>query len=181
MKAGFERARLGFLRYAARALGLSAPKVLVSPIEEDAVVQLDQKIGRAWAFYGTSKRTPSESVRGWAVANGRVITPKKNLGLLFVEAGVWDARSPAVDGGTVAANLVWAMGEGHRLVSGGTMKVDGHGSGALEYEVAYRERGPGGAGGGPEKRWRCTVRLSADHRARLTRVAVAPPSASPFD
>src|SRR5215468_1023086 len=93
---GFDKAHASFRDHAARALKLSPDRILVSPIEEDASVQLDQRVGAAWAFYGSSKDHPDRQVRGWAIADGTVITPDQNLGLLMVEAGVWTAK-PKLD------------------------------------------------------------------------------------
>src|SRR5262249_3269808 len=89
MHAGFDKAHTSFRDHAARVLKLAPDRVLVSPIEEDPSVQLDQRIGAAWAFYGSSKDHPDRQFRGWAIADGTVITPDQNLGLLLAEAGVW--------------------------------------------------------------------------------------------
>ena len=75
MHAGFDKAHASFCDHAARALKLSPDRVLVSPIEEDPSVQLDQRIGAAWAFYGSSKDHADRQVRGWTTADGTVITP----------------------------------------------------------------------------------------------------------
>src|ERR1043166_6232309 len=83
MHPGFEKAHASFRDHAARVLKLAPDRLLVSPIEEDARVQLEQRIGAAWAFYGTSKDHPDSQVRGWAIADGTVITPDQNLGLLL--------------------------------------------------------------------------------------------------
>jgi hypothetical protein len=171
--AGFEQAQSSFRSHAARVLKLAPDRVLVSPIEEDPSVQLDQRVGAAWAFYGSSKDQPSQQVRGWAVADGTVITPDENLGLLLAEAGVWSAK-PALDASALAERLVWAMGMNHRLVGARSLHVDPKGTGTLSFQVAYRPPGPGGAGGGRERVSQCTVTLTADHHAKLTTTAAAP-------
>ncbi len=149
MHAGFDKARASFCDYAARELKLSPDRVLVSPIEEDPSVQLDQRVGAAWAFYGSSKDHPDRQVRGWAIADGTVITPNQNLGLLLAEAGVWSGKSK-LDAAALADRLVWSMGANHRVVGASSLHVDPSGTGTLSFQVAYRPPGPGGAGGGGE-------------------------------
>lgn len=181
MQAGFDKAHASFRDHAARVLKLSADRVLVSPIEEDASVQLDQRVGAAWAFYGSSKEHPERQVRGWAVADGTVITTEQNLGLLLAEAGAWSAR-PALDASALAERLAWAMGANHRVVGPRSLRVEPSGAGALSFQVAYRPPGPaGGAGGGRDRVSQCTVTLTADHHARLATAPVAAPAPPSID
>jgi hypothetical protein len=180
MHAGFDKAHASFRDHAARALKLAPDRVLVSPIEEDVSVQLDQRIGAAWAFYGSSKDHPDRQVRGWALADGTVITTEQNLGLLLAEAGVWSG-APKLDASALADRLVWAMGANHRVVGPRSLHVEPNGTGALRFQVAHRPPGPGGAGGGRDRISQCTVALTADHHARLTTAAVAAPAAPSFD
>jgi hypothetical protein len=176
MHAGFDKAQASFRDHAARVLKLSPDRVLVSPIEEDPSVQLDERVGAVWAFYGSSKDHPDRQVRGWANADGTVITPDQNLGLLLAEAGVWSGK-PTLDADALAQRLVWAMGANHRLVGPRGLHVDPSGAGTLSFQVAYRPPGPGGAGGGRDRVSQCTVALTADHHARLATTAVAAPAA----
>lgn len=173
---GFDKAHASFRDHAARALKLSPDRILVSPIEEDASVQLDQRIGAAWAFYGSSKDHPDRQVRGWAIADGTVITPEQNLGLLLAEAGVWSGK-PKLDADALAERLAWAMGANHRVVGPRSLHVEPNGTGTLSFQVAYRPPGPGGAGGGRDRLSQCTVTLTADHHARLATTAIAAPAA----
>lgn len=173
---GFDKAHASFRDYAARALKLSPDRILVSPIEEDASVQLDQRVGAAWAFYGSSKDHPDRQVRGWAIADGTVITPEQNLGLLLAEAGVWSDK-PKLDADALAERLAWAMGTNHRVVGPRSLHVEPSGTGTLSFQVAYRPPGPGGAGGGRDRISQCTVTLTADHHARLVTTAIAAPAA----
>jgi hypothetical protein len=175
MHAGFDKAHASFRDHAAHALKLSSDRVLVSPIEEDPSVQLDQRVGAIWAFYGSSKDHPDRQVRGWAIAAGTVITPEQNLGLLLAEAGAWSDK-PKLDADALAERLVWAMGMNHRVVGPRSLHVDPSGKGTLSFQVGYRPPGPGGAGGGRERISQCTVTLTADHHARLVTTAVAAPS-----
>jgi hypothetical protein len=180
MHTGFDKAHASFCDHAARVLKLSPDRVLVSPIEEDPSVQLDQRVGAAWAFYGSSKDHPDHQVRGWAIADGTVITPDQNLGLLLAEAGVWSGK-PTLDAAALAERLVWAMGANHRVVGSSSLHVDPSGTGTLSFQVAYRPPGPGGAGGGRDRLSRCTVTLTAGHHARLVTTAVATPAAPSFE
>jgi hypothetical protein len=173
---GFDKAHASFRDHAARALKLSPDRILVSPIEEDASVQLDQRVGAAWAFYGSSRDHPDRQVRGWAIADGTVITPEQNLGLLFAEAGVWSGK-PKLDADALAERLAWAMGMNHRVVGPRSLHVAPSGTGTLSFQVAYRPPGPGGAGGGRDRISQCTVTLTADHHARLVTTAIAAPAA----
>lgn len=180
MHAGFDKAHTSFRDHAARVLKLSPDRVLVSPIEEDLSVQLDQRVGAAWAFYGSSKEHPDRQVRGWAIADGTVITPDQNLGLLLAEAGVWSAK-PKLDADALAERVVWAMGMNNRVVGQRSLHVDPSGAGTLSFQVAYRPPGPGGAGGGRDRVSQCTITLAADHHARLATTAVAAPATPSFD
>jgi hypothetical protein len=180
MQDGFDKAHASFRDHAAHVLKLSPDRVLVSPIEADPSVQPDQQLGAAWAFYGSSKDHPNQQVRGWAVADGTIITPDQNLGLLLVEAGVWSGK-PKLDANALADRLVWAMGTNHRVVGPRSLHVDPNGAGTLSFQVAYRPPGPGGAGGGPDRVSQCTVTLTADHHARLVTTAAAAPAAPSFD
>lgn len=173
---GFDKAHASFRDHAARALKLPPDRILVSPIEEDASVQLDQCVGAAWAFYGSSKDHPDRQVRGWAIADGTVITPEQNLGLLLAEAGVWSGK-PKLDADALAERLAWAMGMNHRVVGPRSLHVEPNGTGTLSFQVAYRPPGPGGAGGGRDRVSQCTVTLTADHHARLVTTAIAAPAA----
>jgi hypothetical protein len=180
MEDGFDKAHASFRDHAARVLKLAPAGVLVSPIEDDPSVQLDQRFGAAWAFYGSSKDHPDQQVRGWAIADGTIITPEHNLGILLAEAGVWSGK-PKLDADALAERLVWAMGTNHRVVGPRSLHVDPSGTGTLSFQVGYRPAGPGSAGGGRERVSQCTVTLTGDHHARLVTTAVAAPAAPSFD
>ena len=180
MQAGFDKAHASFRDHAARVLKLSPDRILVSPIEEDPSVQLDQRVGAIWAFYGSSKDHPDRQVRGWASGDGTVITPEQNLGLLLAEAGVWTGK-PKLDADALAERLVWAMGMNHRVVGQRSLHFDPGGTGTLSFQVAYRPPGPGGAGGGRDRISQCTVTLTADHHARLATTAVTAPPGPSFE
>lgn len=178
MTDGFDKAQAGFRDHAAKTLKLAPDRVLVSPIEADESVQLDERVGAAWAFYGSAKDHPQQQVRGWAVANGSVITPDQNLGLLLAEAGVWSG-TPKLDASALAERLAWAMGMNHRVTGPRELHVDAKGAGKLTFQVSYRPPGPGGVSGGRDRLSQCTVTLTADHHARLVQTPVSPSSAPP--
>lgn len=183
MTDGFDKAQAAFRDHAARTLKIAPDRVLVSPIEVDESVQLDERVGAAWAFYGSDKGHPQQQARGWAVGNGTVITPDQNLGLLLAEAGVWSG-TPKLDANALADRLAWAMGTGHRVTGPRELHVDPKGTGKLTFQVTYRPAGPGGVGGGRDRITQCTVTLTADHHAKLaqtpvTSSATPPPEAAP--
>lgn len=169
MPDGFAKARANFLDHATKALKSSPDTLIVSPIEESPVVQLEQRVGGAWAFQATLRSEPATNVRGWAVANGTVITPEQNLGVLFTEAGAW-TTSPTLTADELANRIVWAKGMNHRVVndpSPPALDVSSAGAGTLTFSLGYREPGPGGAGGGPEKIAEVVVTLTDDHKGDM--------------
>ena len=180
MHDGFQKAQASFLDHAAQVLKLAPERIIVSPVEEDPSVQLDQRVGAAWAFSASPKDHPDREARGWAVANGTVITPESNLGLLLAEAGVWTPK-PALDAEALAGRLAWALGLDYHVTGAPALAVDAHGAGTLRFQVAYRAPGPGGAGGGPQKLTQCTVTLTPDHHARLALAPVAKAKTPSFD
>lgn len=179
MEPGFARARQAFLEHAAAQLGVDGTQLTISPIEEAEAVQLDQRVGRAWAFYGTVTARPERAARGWAVADGTVITTRQNLGLLLREAGVF-APSPTLSPAAIADRIAWALGDGHRVIGSPELERDRRNAGTLEFVVGYRPPGPGGAGGGPERRSQCKVRITTKGSARLSLTRLTSP-AVPFE
>lgn len=167
---GFARARASFCAHAAKALKRSVERISVAPIDDEPDGQPPQRVGAAWAFYGYESR--AREVRGWAMADGTVITPEMNLGHLLDEAGVWSAR-PTLDASGLAERIVWALGMNHRVVGPRSLRLDPSGVGALRFRVAYRPPGPSHA---PDRVSECTVTLTEDHRAQLRVVEVPPPS-----
>lgn len=138
--------------------------------------------GRAWQFHMWHRTDRYTVVRGWATADGTVIAPDQNLGLLFVEEGVW-ARPPRMPldklAMQLAADLVWSYGPGTTLE---TMQAFGlgppelvlaaDGSGKLHFFSNDHGGAMPGMGGGapPDTYWENTVVLTADHTATLTKV-----------
>jgi hypothetical protein len=171
MSAGFDKAYAAFREHVATILKVKPDQVQVGPSYEEAANDFKETVGRAWGLRGFRKDDPPQAVQGWATAEGIVITPQQNLGLLFEEAGVW-TESPGLDAGELASRLIWAMGMNHRVfiepslsVPEPALNIDDGGTGALVFFVAYRQPGPGGAGGGPEDIFKVTVALTPDHKA----------------
>jgi hypothetical protein len=161
---GFKRAFSSFRAFAARTLKVAAPNLAISPIDADPVVQPPQKLGGAWAFYGYDERTPAHEVRGWALADGTVVTPKRNLGRLLREAGVWH-KQPEVSADELAERLVWAMGSKYRATGSAKLAVNPDGTGVFQFRAYYREPGSGPFEG---VLWQFTVKLTADQQAQLS-------------
>ena len=126
-------------------------------------------------------------VRGWATADGAVITPKRNLGLLFAEAGVWSQPpNTKLDdlAITLAEALVWSYGEGAALESSGVpypaLSLAPDGSGQLVFFSTTERSDPeagatmGSGGGAGQLTFQDTVALTHDHQATLTRTPFAP-------
>jgi len=161
---GFNKARSSFRDFAARTLGVAASHLGVSPIAADASVQPPQKLGGAWAFYGYDDRMPAREVRGWALADGTVVTPKRNLGRLLREAGVWRKQLEVSDS-ELAERVVWAMGPKYRIAGGVLLEVKPDGTGLFKFRAYYREPGPAY---GPGALWQFTVELTPDQQAQLS-------------
>jgi hypothetical protein len=82
-------AAAAFRAYAARRLHVSPRK-----IEDDSASIIGPHTrGAATAYMMTREGILDTAVRGWAIADGTVITPSRNLGILFAEAGVSATRS----------------------------------------------------------------------------------------
>jgi len=178
---GFDKALASFKEHAAQTLGVTVADLQGGPADEAGAAVMKEKVGNAWAMRFYRKDDPTRDARGWAVADGSVITPEQNLGKLFEEAGAW-TPAPARDGAALAELLVWSMGMNHRVLVKPQWKafapklvVAADGTGTLEFVDAYREPGPGGAGGGPEAYTRWTIKLTADHQAVATKSSFQQP------
>jgi hypothetical protein len=157
--------------------------------DDTAYIRGKHDHGAARAVMMRTKDARRVEVRGWATADGAVITPNRNLGLLLAEAGVW-TQPPNTKLGdlamTLAEDLVWAYGEGAEVESSGdfpypalTLAADG--AGALVFFSSTQSSDPdpeahlgggaaaGGGGGAGQSTFQDTVTLTADHQATLTR------------
>ncbi len=114
-------------------------------------------------------------MRGWVAPDGTVISKDANLGLLFAEAHAWAAK-PALNAEELAEHVIWAVSRDSRLLwdwkndeKPPKLELKPDGSGTLKFLMGYRQPGPGGAGGGPEYVFECTVTLTKDHKAQFAR------------
>lgn len=175
MKPGFEKAYTSFIELAATDLGVSAEEVQAGPGRAD--IKVEQALGKAWAFTGVPKGAQApRQVRGWAVADGTVITTKQNLGLLLKEAGLWSKKPLKFD--KIAKAITWGLGPNYTWGTGvdyppnlnpwPELSLDKKGAGTFSFAVDGREPGPGGAGGGPVTTYKLTIALAADHTATLS-------------
>ncbi len=187
--AGF-KPKQAFLAHAAKILQVS-PDQLEGGANDEAGAKLgDMNFGGAWQFVMWPKSMQGQrETRGWATADGTVVTADENLGVLFVEAGVWKKPSPKNSdelADKLAAAIAWSYGvssAGHpgvvKILSQGlapprlTLKRD---AGSLHFFLEQHPIGPGGAGGGPTTYYEVDVALTADHKATLTKKLFTPKS-----
>jgi hypothetical protein len=157
--------------------------------DDTAYIRGKHDHGAARAVMMRTQDARRVEVRGWATADGTVITPSRNLGLLFAEAGVW-TQPPHTKlddlAITLAEDLVWSYGEGASLESSTgfpypmlTLASDGSGtlvffSSTESAEPDPEARPAGGGGGAGQSTFQDTVTLTADHKATLTRKPFEP-------
>lgn len=170
MKPGFQKAFTSFQEFAAAELGVAVEQLQAGPDGED--IKMPQTLGKAWAFTAIQKDVPKpRQIRGWAIGDGTVITPKQNVGALLKEAGVGGKKAKKPD--EIAKAIAWGLGADYtiNLDPWPAIAVDKQGVGTLTFAVDGRESGPGGAGGGPIKKLLVTIAIAADHTAALTMAA----------
>lgn len=171
MKPGFQKAFTSFQEFAAAALGVAVEQVQAGPDAPD--VKMPQTLGKAWAYTAIQKDVQApRQIRGWATADGVVITPQQNLGALMQEAGVGTKKAKKPD--EIAKAITWALGNDYSidLDPWPAASVDKQGAGTFTFAVNGREPGPGGAGGGPIKKLLVTITIAADHSATLAMAAL---------
>ncbi|MCB9529990.1 MAG: hypothetical protein R3F65_08095 [bacterium] len=167
----FDRARQAFAAFVGGEVGLPAAEVSVVPLSEPLAAKwkvpagrdkIDPRIGGAWAFEaGRRGDPPAQMVRGWATADGVVITRERNLGRLVREAGPWDA-APRVGVEGLVARLVWSMGAPHRVAASPVVverSPEGRGTVAFATEIT--------APGGPSRQVRFVLHLDGGEGATL--------------
>lgn len=170
MKPGFPKAFTSFQELAAAELGVPVEQLQAGPDSQD--VKMPQTLGKAWAFTAIQKDIQApRQIRGWATADGVVITPKQNLGALLKEAGIGTKKAKKPD--EIAKAITWALGNDYSvdLDPWPTATVDKQGAGTFVFAVNGREPGPGGAGGGPVKKLLVTITIAADHSATMAMAA----------
>ena len=179
------RATAAFRTYTAQRLHVSTGDIT------NASHILDGKHtrGSAQAYLMTYARDGRRCARGWATADGTVITPTQNLGRLFAEAGVW-ARPPVASLEQLAAmladDIVWSYSEDDRVEVSADAKppklelaADGSGSlrfvtmshsPAVDFDDQFAPPESGGGGGGfGETYFEVHVAITSDRKATLTR------------
>jgi hypothetical protein len=170
MKPGFQKAFTSFQEHAAAELGVAVEQLQAGPDGED--VKMPQTLGKAWAYTAIQKDVAGpRQIRGWATADGTVITPKQNLGALLKEAGVGGKKAKKPD--EIAKAIAWGLGNDYalNLDPWPAITVDKTGAGTFVFAVDGREAGPGGAGGGPIKKLLVTIAIAADHSGTMTMAA----------
>jgi hypothetical protein len=168
-----------FREYAAQALKVTPAEIEGGAIDAKTAKTMPNSIGNAWAFTMWLKANRKREVRGWAVPDGTVITPEQNLGLLFVEAGVWrktrNRNHEYEFVNKLAELIVWAYGMNHRVAKEvdilPLLELDAKGDGKLRFISGYMAPKP------PGYRevygfWTYTdnvIALTRDHKATLTK------------
>jgi hypothetical protein len=149
---GFARALGSFRAFAAKTIG-GAP--YVGPQVE--TIRLPESIGGAWAF--EASRGVSD-LRGWALADGTVITTSTNLGLLVEQAG-------SIGPDFVKA-ITWTFGASYQADDAPPdVRLGPDGAGTISFHLTMRIPGSDGAGGGPYFPYLCTITVGADHHTEL--------------
>lgn len=135
---GFAAASSAFRAYAIKALGTSA----IDSGPNNEKVTMPHTIGGAWAFNAALSSNPSRIVRGWALADGTVITADQNFGRLLEQAGLW--ATPRGDLAKLPAALAWSLGNGYSDNTEPAIKLDASGAGTITFDLLYQEAGGGG-------------------------------------
>jgi hypothetical protein len=135
---GFVKASNAFRDHAIKVLGSS--DVASGPNSE--AIKMPQTIGAAWAFNASLSARPDRMVRGWAVADGTVITPQQSFGLLLEQAGLW--ATPPSDLAKLPAALAWSLGNGYGAGGAPAIKLGPDGAGTISFDLTYQEAGGGG-------------------------------------
>lgn len=177
---GSARAKAAFRAYVARLLHVQASEVHGGPSDNTLG---NHTRGAARHYTMWPGRDTTRSIRGWVTPDGTVITPEQNLGVLFLEAGVW-ARPPRQPlnelADLLAGDIIWAFGsqamfvEAAMLVEGVsppeiTLRPDGSGT------LRFFSNDHGGAsivggGGAPaDVYWENVAVLTSDHKATLSK------------
>jgi hypothetical protein len=184
VKPAESRATAAFRAYTAERLHVAPADIT----DSSDILHGKHTRGSAQAYLMTYARDGRRCARGWATADGTVITPTQNLGRLFAEAGVW-AKPPGASldqlAEALAEDIVWSYAEDDRVEVGDGAKppelvlaADGSGrlrfimmsrSGSGDFESQFDPAVGGGGGGFGQTYLQVDVALTADHKATLTR------------
>lgn len=182
--------RAAFRAYAARVLQVPESEIDGGASDPASAAAGEHTRGGAWQYAMFHRDHADNPVRGWVTADGTVITPDQNLGVLFAEAGVWArpaTRSASQLAELLAGDLVWSFGMANELVTLRAwglgppelaLAADGsgalhffsndHGAGSRPLPAAQGDGLRGGGGAPPDVFWDNRVVLTADHAATLT-------------
>lgn len=134
----FAKASSSFREHAIKVLGTSA--VDAGPNNER--VTMPATVGAAWAFTANATGKPERPLRGWALADGTVITLEQNLGKLLEAGGLW--ATPRGDFYKVQEAIAWALGNEYAPKADAEIKLGADGAGAIKFELTYQQSGGGG-------------------------------------
>jgi hypothetical protein len=157
---GHDKAFDAFRDFAQKKLGTK--DVEAGPDTE--TVKMEHTIGQAWAFVASAAAAPQKELRGWAVADGRVITTEQNFGVLLEQAGLW--ATPASHLETVPPAVAWSLGNGYHDRDEPEIKLAADGSGAVTFDLRYQQAGGGGSLG-PQVIYNVVVTVAKDHSATV--------------
>lgn len=135
---GFAKASSAFREHAIKVLGTSA----VDSGPNNERVTMPNTIGAAWAFTANPTGKPDHPLRGWALADGTVITRDQNLGKLLEAGGLW--ATPRGDFYKVQEAIAWSLGNEYAPKTDAEIKLGADGAGAIKFELTYQQSGGGG-------------------------------------
>jgi hypothetical protein len=180
-----EKAKAAFRAYVAKLLKVPASEVHGGPADNGLG---DHTRGAARHYVMWPGQDTMNSIRGWVTPDGTVITPEQNLGVLFVEAGVWARPSKQrleELAYLLSEDIIWAYGsQGKDVMFAGLggrvtpaeFKLAPDGSGTFRF--FHNNHGgaliTGGGGAPPDVYWENVAVLTADHKATLTRKELRP-------
>jgi hypothetical protein len=175
---GITAAHAAFRAYAAQKLGIAIDEIEGGPKDEALARMVEARVGSVWAFIMRKSGVYDRDVRGWATADGTVVTLEQNLGVLLDEAGVWGRGvTPPLTAVQIAERLVWSLGMNYAVFMLPHLGVPApelemkDGAGKLTFVVDYQQPGPRG----PRQLTRFEIALTADRRATATQARIPSP------
>lgn len=172
MSEGFDRARAAFIEHTATQVSRDVADIRIMPNSAAEVdiwdlpnraPGMNPGVGGAWAFEAKAFDPVTRFIRGWARADGLVITHEQNLGRFFEEAGLW-SESPSLSFEELAPRLVWSLGPPHMssdLPPTLQMNPDGSGRATVTSDMVVPNMSPTQA--------TFVITFNADHTATMVR------------
>ncbi len=171
METDFQTAREAFRHYSAIKLSSDPQSLNVTPIDSLVVELLDNgRIGRLWSFGSTTKGSDAQ-VRGWAAADGTVVTIDHNIDAFLEEVGIWSGRAD-LDAYEIVDKLIWTLFR-HKRVGPAELTIEPGGEGRLTFLTRYLAS-PDGHYPTPDNYYQYTITFKSDHTASVTRENAAP-------